>query len=111
MMIQNNLTFPIKHLGISSNKFTYFRAEDPTKAALELSPPFHLVSCEYNSKVRIVWNTPYIYNTYTMYTPPIYNTYMYTSKDGNLLAGGCYNGQVWIFDLFLSGSLSLAIAA
>ena len=38
--------------------------EDPTKPSLELSPPFHLVSCEYNA------------------------------KDGNLLAGGCYNGQV-----------------
>ena len=49
---------------VSSLHYTPTTPEDPTKAELELSPPFHLVSCEYNS------------------------------KDGNLLAGGCYNGQV-----------------
>ena len=38
--------------------------EDPTKPLLDLIPPYHLVSCEFNP------------------------------KDGHLLAGGCYNGQV-----------------
>ena len=42
--------------------------EDPTKPHLELYPPFHLVSCEFNP------------------------------KDGHLLAGGCYNGQVCWWD-------------
>ena len=39
-------------------------SEDPTKPLLDLIPPYHLVSCEFNP------------------------------KDGHLLAGGCYNGQV-----------------
>ena len=43
-------------------------AEDPTKPLLSLYPPYHLVSCEFNP------------------------------KDGHLLAGGCYNGQVCWWD-------------
>ena len=42
-----------------------YSSDDPIKPLLELKPPHHLVSCEFNP------------------------------KDGHLLAGGCYNGQVW----------------
>lgn len=45
-----------------------FNIEDPTKPLLDLYPPYHLVSCEFNP------------------------------KDGHLLAGGCYNGQVCWWD-------------
>ena len=43
-------------------------SEDPTKPLLDLCPPYHLVSCEFNP------------------------------KESHLLAGGCYNGQVCWWD-------------
>ena len=44
-------------------------SEDPTTPVVELAAPNHMVSCEFNP------------------------------KDGHLLAGGCYNGQVcWLDD-------------
>merc|ERR1719220_2549752 len=74
-----NLEF--QALALDTPRASYvFHIEDPTKAALELSPPFHLVSCEYNS------------------------------KDGNLLAGGCYNGQVCWWDTRKGGAPEAVIS-
>ena len=56
-------------LGVVSNRIdtsNVFFIDDPTEPDLTLQPPSFLVSVEYNV------------------------------KDPNILAGGCYNGQVWL---------------
>ena len=49
-----------------------FDIEDPTRPLVSLEPPYHAVCLEYNP------------------------------RDGNLVAGGCYNGQVGTFGGFLT---------